>query len=271
MRIQLPFLTATFFCILGLIGSNLKAQTGFRIGIHLSPLYSKMFNKTDANSNKDDYTYDNTFGVAGGINLGYNFNSYMGLGIQMIYSSQGQHNYYFYLNEESKKVKVKNELRLRYFKIPLLFKLSTDATQKYSGFIELGPQIEFLTSVDERDTDVRPKDYMPPFRKGVYTNFPDRFNTFKNINFSGCFIVGLDIKLRYNLKMITSLRTDYTFNDVENKDAKYQFTNEGVTRNVEYYSQQTRMNFGPNRGPTNNLTIAATIGFQYIFLKKIDY
>ena len=255
-------------------GATVHAQKGFNVGFRIVPMATAMYNQTDNDASETLFEWTPTYGVTAGLAGGYNFNNYVGIAVQALYANQGQHNYFSFVNNIGETVKIKNELRLRYFKFPLLFRINTNAQKKYAFSLELGPQFDLLSSVDERDFDPRYPANVPPNQHRpdhLILNFPSRDRTFQQINYAGVLAVGLDIKLRYNMKVVTSLRADYTFNDVEDKSVTYDYIRDGIHTVTPYYSPETRGNFGPDRAKSHNMTLGVSIGFNYLFLKKIDY
>lgn len=272
MRTILAFIVVFIVVCFGI--RPVAAQKGLSIGFRMTPLMTTMSNQTDADAPDSIFKWTPTFGVCAGISLGYNFSNYFGIYAHALFSNQGQHNYFSFLNEYNQKIEVKNELRLRYFKFPLLLRFSTNAQKKYAFTAEIGPQLEWLSSVDERDFDPRYNGNVPPKQNRPdyqILNFPSRERTFKEVNYGIVFAPGLDIKLRYNMKIVAALRLDYTFNDVEEKNINYDFVRNGVNTVTPYYSEVTRANFGPNRAKSTNITAGISIGLNYLFLKRINY
>lgn len=257
---------------------TVQAQKGWQVGLRVTPLASWLLNSSDGELPEDSLTMKQTYGVAAGPAFGYSFNNYIGVMANILYSSQGQ-NHTFIANslETGAPAEVLTELRLRYIKVPLLFKINTHAERKYVFAAEIGPQLSFLTSVDERDNDKRYRYPSPPYT--YFTNFPKRYNTFSVTNIGAVLGVGMDVKLRFNLKMNLQLRMDYTFNDAENKDAKFNVTENGITREVNYYeyvppirpNYTQQRNYLPNRSSSNNLTLGLTVGFTYVFIPNFHY
>ncbi|MCS6904858.1 MAG: outer membrane beta-barrel protein [Bacteroidia bacterium] len=236
-------------------------------------------NSTDRKVSNDSLKYEPTYGVAFALKGGYSFNSFIGLGANIIYSSQGQDNAYFYRLSGSKDstVRVLNQLRLRYLKIPILFKVNTNANQKLSIGAQIGPQLDILTSIDESNNDTRYFYPSPP--RIIYTNFPERIHTFHRINLSLATSLDLDIKIHFNLKMNIQIRTDYGFLDIENKDASFYVTENGVTRQVKYYHYTPPITpnythqraYVEGRSSTHILTLGLGIGFTYYLMPDFDY
>lgn len=240
-----------------------------------------MLNPDDRDLPEDSVSFEMTYGVSTGLAAGYMFNNHIGLFGQLLYSSQGQDHRYFYRsnlnNEQDTTISVLHQLRQRYFKIPLLFKLTTDGRNKFVYGIELGPQLDYLVSIDESNNETR---YAYPYPPGqVYTDFPDRIDTFERLNLSLAFAAGVDIKLRFNLKMNVQFRMDYGFFDLEDKGETFNLTERGNTRSVDYYgttpdlqpNYARGLTYQPDRASTHPLTAGLTIGFTYLFIPDLHY
>jgi hypothetical protein len=245
------------------------AQQGFLVGGTVFPLRSFMLNATDSAFPEDTLGYQPTYGVAFGPIAGYSFNNYFTVLFNPLYSAQGQSYSYYYNNAEGQKEKVRIDTRLRYFKLPLLFKCHTNAARFVSVGFMAGPQLDILASVEEYDSDKRYQPF-PPYDV-TYTNYPNRFDTFAPFVWSGVMGLNLDVKLRYNLKMNSYIRLDYALQDVEDKSEAFIRTQDGVSERTKFYSMQNEVRFGNNRTSSHNATIAIGLGFTYLFAKKFHY
>jgi hypothetical protein len=268
-----------FFCILLLVASSALAQERWSVGFRAYPQACWALNKTDRNVSNDSLRYEPTYGVAFALAGGYSFNKYLGVSANLMYSSQGQDNAYWRLLDEKSDstVRVLNQLRLRYVKIPLLFKINTDASKKLSYGLQIGPQLDILTSIDESNNETR---YYYPSPPGVtFTNFPERIETFRRMNLSLAGSLDLDVKIRFNLKMNVQIRADYGFLDIENKDASFYVTEKGLTQKVKYYHYTPSITpnytqqraYVEGRSGTYNVTLGLGIGFTYYFIKDFHY
>ncbi len=247
-------LILTIFLISNL---GLMAQKSFQLGFQAFPMSTWMMNKEDSDMSKDTFEYQKTWGMQAGVNLGYSFNNNLGIHANLLYSSQGQ-------NHGSKNKlgePVRNVLRMYYLKLPILFKWNTDSELKFSYAIEAGPQFSYLAGIKEKNDDKSYEAEHPPMI--YYTNVPERINTFKPFQVGAVLRTGLDIKLRFNLKINTRIWVDYAFTDSENKDAKYNVTYQGITTEQSYYSK--------NRKTNTNLTGGLQVGFTYYFIPKLHY
>jgi hypothetical protein len=248
------------------------AQRGFHLGFRAMPQSTWMLNSDDADTDKDVYSYEATFGMAAGAVGGYGFNDHIGLVANLVYSHQGQNHLYKVLNTSGELVEVRNELRLNYIKLPIMGRFNTQGDKKFVYSLEVGPQLNFLTSVRESNSD---KNYQPLEPPGVtYTNYPDRYDTFKPFLMSAVLGLGVDVKLRYNVRMNVQLRVDYALMDAEQKDVEFQVTQAGLSETVKYYEYNrdpSKARYNPGRPATTNLVGSFGIGFSYIFIPRFHY
>jgi len=250
------------------------AQKGWYVGARVVPLTSWMLNQQDMDAPASQFTYEWTYGVAGGFGGGYAFTTHLALMADLLYSSQGQkHSYQTIVNNQVDTVF--NELRLRMVKLPVMFRVSTNTERKYAWIFQLGPQVDYLVSVKEYDMNpAYPHDnqlpHDPPGQPDFY-NVPKRYDTFKRWNLSAVAQTGLEIKLRFNLKMHAHLRVDYGITDIENKSATYDVYQYGQLKTVPFYSETTRPHYKEGRPATHNLTAGVLIGFSYVFIPRLHY
>jgi hypothetical protein len=266
--IKALFLVGAF----ALVASNTAfAQRGWQVGMFALPQYSIMYNATDMSSPKDVYGYRPTFGVGVAFLAGYGFTNNLGLRANLMFSDQGQSNTYVLPNEELKLTEYTRDLRLRYLKLPILFRWNSDPEKKAAATIETGPQLDFLVNVNEQTSDkvYRP---FPPIGQ-TFTGYPSRSTTFNPVNFSWVLAAGVDVKLRYNIKMNIQVRFDAGFVDVEKKDAKFLITENGNTIEQKYYEYgiYNPAVTGKTRGRSTNMTVGLGIGFYYIFIPRFHY
>lgn len=265
-------------------GTTATAQVGWQLGLRVVPSKTWVLNGADSDIQSrwpDSLSRVGTYGVQFGLAYGYCFTKNLGAMGNLLYSTQGQHHTYVYdkleTGGELRKVTVVNELRLRYIKLPFLFKYTTNSDRKVAFAAEAGPQISFLVSELERTSDKRYRfEQMPNY---YITNFPERIHTLRRADFGAVLGVGADVKLRFNIKMNVQLRWDFGFVDVEKKDETFNLTVDGVTNEVKYYdfrppndpNYTLHRDYSSNRGPANNMTLGLGIGFTYIFIPNFHY
>jgi hypothetical protein len=89
--------------------------------------------------------YEVTWSFAGGISASYNFNDHLGVGLDVLYSNQGQK----YKGTQSG-ISYTAKATLNYLKLPLLLRFSSDPNPFVQFNVFLGPQFSFLLSYKDR-------------------------------------------------------------------------------------------------------------------------
>lgn len=180
---------------------------------------------SDAGPNLD---YEKTWGFAGGLTLGYNFTDYLGVGLDVLYSNQGQK----YKGTESGE-NLTAQTTLNYLKLPLLLRFNSDPNSPVQFSFFAGPQANLLLSY---------RDKAEITGGGVATTLETQNQEFtETVSFLGIkdmhkhnltakayqpltlgAVVGLGagFKLTDELLLGVHVRFDYAFGDVENKDSK---------------------------------------------------
>jgi len=218
--------------------SNAFAQEGFHIGIQVSPQMSWLMNSDDANNIL--FGYKNTFNTAFGIVFQYGFTNNMGVGVNTMYSFQGQR-YAFEGASYYRKVD--------YIKIPLLYVFNYEV---YPGILfvgKVGPQIDILMNAklaDESGNDIVGN------QSGAYENF----------DVGGTAYGGLAFKFTDAIYADLALRFDYAFTDAESKGYKY-----NINHPVPINNNGGTTIRNPYRTITNNSTAGINIGIRYVFKK----
>ena len=204
------------------ICSSIFAQEGFRAGLKGGPQSTWMFNADD--SDDSDWLYRNTVRSMFGFSLGYNFNDGVGVGLDLIFSSQGQR---YELND------LDQFRKLNYFKVPLMLNLNTTPEKVTFGYLNVGPQFSFLMSARQGDVDL-----------GIINLGDEDISEFYNgVTVGGVLAFGAGWNLTDFLQLTTGLRFDFDFTDAEDKDY---------------------ILIDSDRSPTYNATAALEIGIRYV-------
>ena len=179
------------FAFASLLTTKVNAQKGFSVSVKAVPQFSFMENKDDNNNGSFNRKAD--FNAAFGAGAGYNFTNYLGVGVDALYSLQGQR---YSLN--GTEYNQKNE----YVKVPVYFSYNTDASKAVSFIGKIGPQVSFLTNskLDDKDGNK------------LVGDTKDRY---KSATFGGMALAGVQYKLQSNLYLTTALRFDYDFTNAE--------------------------------------------------------
>jgi hypothetical protein len=187
------FIYTTMF--MGLITANrVNAQQGFSVSVKGTPQFSFLQNSDDNDNNS--YSRKATFNTNFGLGAGYNFDKYMGVGVDVLYSLQGQK---YDLNSTEYKQKI------NYVKVPVYFTYNSDASKIVSFIGKVGPQVSFLT--DAKLTD-----------KNSGKTLDDTKDRFETATFGGAALAGAQFKVQPGLYVTTAVRFDYDFTNAENKN-----------------------------------------------------
>src|SRR5438093_397204 len=125
-----------FICSL----SGAFAQKGFHAG--LEGAFNAVFIMRQETYGQTELDYAPTFGWAGGIVTGYNFDNHFGLQLEGMYSKQGQH----YNKQVANGPTTVRNVDLYYYHIPLLFKYNGGAQYPTRFYVMAGPQLSVLSS-----------------------------------------------------------------------------------------------------------------------------
>lgn len=180
---------------MGLVTANrVNAQQGFSVSVKGTPQFSFLQNKDDNNNNS--YSRKATFNTNFGLGAGYNFTKYLGVGVDVLYSLQGQK--YDLSNVEYKQ-------KINYVKVPVYFTYNSDASKIVSFIGKVGPQVSFLT--DAKLTD-----------NNSGKTVDDTKDRYKTTTFGGAALAGVQFKVQPELYVTTAARFDYDFTNAEDKN-----------------------------------------------------
>jgi opacity protein-like surface antigen len=248
-----------------LIGSTWAQEGAFRIGAVLLPQNTWLLNQDDSDAGPE-LDYEVTWGFAGGISASYNFNDYLGVGLDVLYSNQGQK----YKGRDSATTYTA-KTTLNYLKVPLLFRFNSDPNSvvQFSAF--LGPQFSFLLSYKDRFEAFEAN--VPSFRMEVSgkewsiteDGTSDKVKLTAPIykSFLPGAVLGFGIGIKPTDALLISLhiRADYAFGDAENKDAKVDHTHHGGGQEP-YWSDKPKYGDDAPADYTRPATTALTGGLQ---------
>jgi len=242
------------------------AQEGaIRIGAVLLPQNTWLLNQDDSDAGPEQ-DYEVTWGFAGGISASYNFNDYLGVGLDVLYSSQGQK----YKGTESG-ISYTAKTTLNYLKLPLLLRFNSDPNSVVQFNAFLGPQFSFLLSYKDRF-----EDDVPLLRTNIEVSGKEMIITTGNTpteeeltapiykSFLPGAVLGFGIGIKPTDALLISLhiRADYAFGDAENKDAKIDHTHHGGVGQDPFWSNKPKYGDPAPAGYTRPKTTALTGGLQ---------
>lgn len=255
--LNLLFMRRIFVSLLALIAvfylvpSAANAQQGLKIGFSALPQTTWLLNKDEMDLPVDEFKYKTTFGMAAGPFMGYNFSDKFGFRLGFLYSVQGQNH-----SSVDDSVTVNSFRKLHYLKMPLTIGLNSGTEfNKVIFFFHAGFQVSLLTSARHYDDDERytPDELLNP----NITDYPSTWETYKWWSYGPVVQTGIDVKLAYNVMANLHLRADYSLGDIENKDATYRLTTNGITNVVGYWPE--------NRAVSNFITGGIMLGVTYTF------
>lgn len=242
--------------VLGLLAT--QAQPGAVVGGFMMPQRGLLLNADDlAQEPSEVYELSSLPGMAAGGILGYNFNKYIGVRMNLLYSQQGGR----YRSYGAVDTVHTYSTHLDYVKLPLMVGMMSNPDRKTAFFIYGGYQAGFLTRA-VRENDVQT--FAPEIPAGV-SDYPTVYRQYTRWAFSGVGEMGLNIKLNYNVALNVHLRGDYSLRDVENKDATYRQTINNQTQTMRYWEGYPG---GTTRQATNSLNLGLLFGLTYTFVRE---
>lgn len=250
-----------------LLSGGAIAQRGLHLGLRVMPQYTALLNADDSKADDAVYKAKLSWGFAFGFSSMYALNNHLSFGTNLLYSSQGQQYTYQYATSGNP-VTVTNRLQLRYVKMPILARYSTDATQKSAFFVEGGVQPGWLISTIENSNDKRFVPLPPTYI--TYNLYPDRMETLNKLLLAGVLGAGGEFKLRYNVKLNLQIRVEYGFTDVEDKTATFTQSVQGEQREALYYEtpRDRAPQYAPGRPATHAFATSLCFGLDYVFIPR---
>lgn len=188
---KILFSTALLLSLAAL--NQASAQKGFSLSVKGIPQFSWLQNSND--NDNSSFSRKTTFNASFGIGGAYNFDNHYGIGVDVLYSLQGQK--YDVQNKEYRQ-------QLDYLKIPVLFLYNTDPSKTVSFIAKVGPQLSIRTSAKLKDGDGN--------------ELLDNKDAYKSVTFGGVAAAGVQFRLNSTLYLTTAARYDYDFTNAENKD-----------------------------------------------------
>lgn len=217
-----------------MITHSAHSQEGFQMGAQWIGQMTWLLNQDDQTN--DQFEYVNTYRSAFGVTGQYGFSDNFGIGLDVLYSFQGQR---FKLSGEER------FKELEYLKIPLTFVYNYNANSSLMFIYKLGPQVGILAQASLSDED------------GMDI-VGDQESAYMNMEFGVVASVGLGVKLMDRLYLDAAVRYDYGLTNAED-DSYANNVNNPVLANG------TGATFSSNRARTNNMTAGISIGLRCLF------
>lgn len=188
--------------------SNAHAQQGFSLSLKALPQFSFLQNSDD--NDNTALSKKATFNAAFGLGAGYNFTGNMGIGLDVLYSLQGQ-------RYELRGVEMNQ--KLNYVKIPVFFAYSTDASKPVSFLAKAGPQLSLRTGAKVTDTDGNEL-------------VSDKKSAFESATVGGLVGAGVQFRLNKTLFLTTTARLDYDFTNADDNSYSSTAATRATTHNM---------------------------------------
>lgn len=211
--------------------AQLNAQEGFGIGIEGTPQFSWLINSDDRSN--ASYETMGTLNGSFGVTMQYGFNDMNALGLNVLYSYQGQR---FKLNT------VERYKMVEYIKIPLLYVYSYGISRNLRFIGKIGPQLDILANA--RLTDKDGNDIVG-----------DHMDAYNNAALDVVGSAGFGFLLSDNWWFDAAVRYDIGLTNAEDP---------GYRRNINDPLRSTRES---GRTMTNNSTLGLNLGIRYVFAR----
>lgn len=176
------------------VNNTANAQKGFSVSVKGTPHLSWMLNSDDKDQN--GYERKATFGASFGVGAAYNFNDNMGVGLDVLYSIQGQ---------KSETAGIELNQKLNYLKVPVMFMYNTNPSAPVVFTAKIGPQLG--VRLNSKITDKDNNDVIG-----------DANDMYESIDFGAVAGAGVRIALTEKFSLDAGLRFDYSFTNAEDKD-----------------------------------------------------
>jgi len=212
---------------------GIKAQKNMLLGVEGTPQMSWLYNTDDMDNNS--FENINTLNGSFGVSWQFNFTKSSGIGINALYSYQGQ---------RYKLAGIERSKRLEYVKIPLMYVYTSDMNSDVMFIGKIGPQLGMLMNAKLVDAE------------GTLI-IDNQTDAYENFEISGVVSAGVGFKMGERFLFDLSLRADCGFTDAEDKSYKLNINDPVIVQNGNGSSINTR-------AMTNNVTAGITFGFRYI-------
>ena len=162
-----------------------------------------------------DMDYKVTFGGAGNVNIGFDFNKHIGLLLQVGYGKLGQR-FTDLINDTT----ITRNIKLNYLQIPLLFKYRSGG-EVARFYVMAGPQFDFLLSAKQtyykNDASFNDEVFNPKLKRFVKISEETITDRFSSYDIFARLDLGVDISLMKNMFLNAGLSFCYGLTDINAK------------------------------------------------------
>lgn len=180
-----------------IVNNKANAQKGFSFGVKATPQFSFLQNSDDNDNSRLDKKA--TFNAAFGVGSTYNFTGRSGVGLDVLYSLQGQ---------RYKTNGIETHQKLNYVKIPLYYTYTAAPSKLVSFTGKIGPQVSILSSSKLKDGN----------GNEIKSDTKDYY---KDATFGGMAAAGVQFQVSRNMYITTMGRFDYDFTNAEDHNTSY--------------------------------------------------
>ncbi|MBK7231026.1 MAG: PorT family protein [Saprospiraceae bacterium] len=196
------YCTVLIIFLVGIYQLNAQSK-GFWLGLQTGPQSNWIFNQDDFDSG-GELDHKSTIGFSVGLEAGYKFASTSSLLLGFIYSSQGQ-NY-----STANNTIADYHTKLTYFKIPLLYQLSTPATKNLQFLFQTGFQLSLLMNAES--SRLNTFGFYSPLSVDVKNSYSSTVVDF---------VLGVGVQYHFSPFSISAIiRPDYSLTDIEKTGLK---------------------------------------------------
>jgi hypothetical protein len=190
------------------VNKKANAQQGFSVSVKTTPQFSFLQNKDDRDNSSIEQKA--TVKANFGIGAGYNFTPALGVGMDILYSLQGQR---YEING------IEANRNVDYVKIPVYFTYNRNPDKPVSFIGKIGPQVSVLTNSKLTDNN-------------GHTLKSNTNDFYKDVTFGGMAAGGAQFKLDRRLFLTTMARFDYDFTNAEDHNNTYYPVGRAKTHNM---------------------------------------
>lgn len=219
---------------------TISAQNGVHLDAFGIGQQTWMTNKADADSS--NIAFRNTFGYSAAAGISYVFDDYLGIGLDAIYSKQGQNTEAIF-SDTILLLGVFEETSLTMLKLPVTMRFYSDRDARFHYRAAIGPQLNILLSAKR----IYPA---TPFYDELSGDVKEQFKT---VSLALTTSHGVAFRASKWVKIFLDLRADYALGDAEKKDEVFRDIFTG-----------TISRFPDNRPKTHNATLGLSLGFSYL-------
>ncbi|MCX7606479.1 MAG: PorT family protein [Bacteroidia bacterium] len=251
-------------------------QGSLKVGVALLPQSTWLLNQDDSDAGPE-LDYVTTWGFAGGLTAAYNLTDYLGVGLDILYSSQGQK-----YKGTTSGTNWTSRTQLNYLKLPFLLRFNSDPNSPVQFSFFVGPQLNYLlsyrdkieatTSFGTATGEISGTTYTTTISGGGLTVTDSEKLTapaYKSLTFGAALGLGVGFQLTDELSLSVHFRGDYSFGDVENKDCKVDHTTHGGAQEPfwevkpKYGASSSPTPAGYKRPATSAITGGLMLGLTY--------